>query len=153
MNKQRRNNGKDWVCSQDQAGGRLLLHTSTGRHGLLLSCSGFQESGNDEGGTVRPVHSDSDSRRNEESRRNQCGSDRSVTYPAIVYLSAIGIAIVVAGISYFLPILAGKVSHLSGLWWDIGGAVVLLVFCIVIFSLLRIAGISDEHIAENGGGK
>lgn len=79
------------------------------------------------------------------------GRDRSVTYPAIVYLSAIGIAIVVAGISYFLPILAGKVSHLSGLWWDIGGAVVLLVFCIVIFSLLRIAGISDEQADEMGG--
>ena len=47
--------------------------------------------------------------------------------------------------------LMGKVSHLSGFWWLVGGVVAYAVVCFGIFSLMKIAAISDQHSAEIGG--
>jgi hypothetical protein len=46
--------------------------------------------------------------------------------------------------------LAGHVSPLSGMWWLAGGVVAYLLVCIFVYSLLKVAAVSDEHIAQGG---
>jgi hypothetical protein len=75
-----------------------------------------------------------------------------------VHVAIIGIASFIVGAAFLIGVLidsaaklAGHVSHLSGLWWLVGGIVAYLVVCLFVFSLMKVAAVSDERIAESGG--
>jgi len=121
----------------------LLLPEDAGRDRCLRPRQVFPDSSVDAGGPASELHDDSTPSAWTASRGNQ-HNNRGLSYPAVVYLAAIGIAILVSGVSYFLPVLIGAICHLGRIWWVIGGVAAVLVAGVVLFSLLRISAVSDE---------
>jgi len=85
-------------------------------------------------------------------------SEGRLTFPAKVQAIVAVFALFIVGAAWTICRLLmtalelmGKVSHLSGLYWIIGGAVAYLIACAVIFSVLKITSLSDQQVAEMGG--
>jgi hypothetical protein len=87
--------------------------------------------------------------------------NRQIKYPTYVRALIAAFAVVVVYTAWqlgkLLPYLillavklASSISHLSGFWWLVGGATAYLLLCVLIFSLLKIAGDSDRRMAETG---
>ena len=85
-------------------------------------------------------------------------SEGRLTFPAKVQALVAVFALFIVGAAWAIfrllvtaLELIGKVSHLSGLWWLVGGAVAYGITCLIFYSILKIGSLSDQQVDEMGG--
>jgi len=138
-------------------------HPYSGAKGDFLSDSGFGRIG-----SVRPSFGLREPIGHEEGQRGGVpaeagedgqaasgdGRDSRLTFPFRVKLAvAVGSALFVVAmwlLGRIAVYLVGAISSLSGFWWLVGGGAAFLLFSL-LFSLVRIAAVSDRRAAEMVG--
>jgi hypothetical protein len=121
---------------------------------LLESHRGLRGTFEDEAGSQSAISPETGAGDRKASSGN--GRDSRVTFPLKVKL-AVGAIVASAFIFGFAIVSFIKwavnlgVSHLSGFWWLLGGAAAYSLFCVLLFSFLRVSATSDRRIAEMGG--